>query len=203
MWVAVGIGVAALTVGGSVYGANKSAESAKDANQTQWDMYNQAQQNYKPFLDPSGRAMATLQSSIYGGDFGYKDPKNPRRQLSASFQPIESEAFKYNKQRTLDDLGRELRMMGRGSGTVAANAYGRTLGDLNVANEEQQRNQLWNLVKTGQGAAGSITGLGQGTATNVANTILQNGQTQASLYSGMGPALINGAGAMAKSGAFE
>ena len=125
--------------------------------------------------------------------------------LSAQWKPQESEGFKYTKSRTLEDLGRSLRMMGRGSGTVAANATGRTLGDLNVQNEATQRNELWNMVKTGQGAAGSIAGAGQNAANNVGGNIMNtgnnlaniaqnNGQTHASLWAGLGGTAANAYG---------
>jgi hypothetical protein len=290
MWVAVGaVAAAAIGAGASAYSSNKAsksaAASAKDASQnanaTQLYMYDQARSDFSPFLQPSGRAMATLQSSIYGGPVEYDDPsanaltndeimlenwkaiqadptkynlrddvwndirggedpasrlmregvaKNGQQltnlpyamggewyrgadgkltqqkpqKLTASFKPQESEGFQYTKERTLSDLGRSLRMMGRGSGTVAANATGRTIGDLTAANEDKQRNELWNLVKTGQGAAGSVTNAGSNYANNVsgnqmatgntiANLQLQNGQTQANLWSGLGGAAGNAA----------
>lgn len=277
-WVAVGTTV--VSVAGSAYGASQSASATKKAGQlaqqgadratqAQLDMYNQNREDFSPFLRPSGRAMATLQSALYGGSFGYDNPNavaltadelaaendaargpdpmldltpeqreqvltgglfpegykerpmvnaydpskkwyrgadgkltNAAPQLQATWNPQESEGFKYTKIHTLADLGRQLRMMGRGSGTVAANATGRTLGDLNAANEQQQYSRLTDVIKTGQGAAGTITGAGSSMAGNVGNIAMnnagtqagltqQNGQTMANLYSGIGPTLSN------------
>ena len=275
-WVAVAVGGAAVVgaAGGAVASNNaakKSASAVKgasaDANQLQWDMYDQTREDFAPFRQPSDRALATLQSALYGGDSEYVDPRFTRldsgelqnlnadllRQsgvdyftgkdnnfllqhlannpwdakysadkpfyrgpngeitdkptmLSAQWKPQESEGFKYTKSRTLEDLGRSLRMMGRGSGNVAANATGRTLGDLNVQNEATQRNELWNMVKTGQGAAGSIAGAGQNAANTVGGNIMSagnnlasiaqnNGQTQANLWAGLGGTAANAYGA--------
>jgi len=259
--------------------SNATKYAADAASQVQWDMYDQTRQDFDPFRQPSNRAIATLQSALYGGDFQYDDPTTtaltpeelasenwnalqgkqfdfgadfrkdigngedpasrlargmgngdyagvlpydatqewykgadgkltnvaPQR-LTATFKPQESEGFKYTKSRTLEDLGRSLRMMGRGSGTVAANSTGRTLGDLNANNEATQRNELWNMVKTGQGAAGSIAGAGQNAANNVsnntmsagnnlANIAMTNGQTQANLWAGLGGTAANAVGA--------
>jgi hypothetical protein len=290
-WVAVAVGGAALVgAGASAYSSNKatkagaatSQQASKDANSTQLYMYDNARADFDPFLQPSNRALAMLQSSLYGGPVAYEDASTTalsaedlaaenwrqiqaaRRadpnglaglskdfwddiekrgedpitrvmrttmrgaavpydgskswyrgadgkltstappKLTASFTPQESEGFKYTKERTLSDLGRSLRMMGRGSGTVAANATGRTIGDLNAANEDKQRNELWNLVKTGQGAAGSVQSSGMNYANNVsanqmntgntlANLQNQNGQTQANLWAGIGGAAGNAA----------
>jgi hypothetical protein len=103
--------------------------------------------------------------------------------------------------------------MGRGTGTVAANAMGRTIGDLTAQNEETQRNELWNLVKAGQGAAGSIQNAGTNYASQIgslnanysdamsrnindlgianANYYLAQGKNKSNLYSGLGDAALN------------
>jgi hypothetical protein len=212
--------------------AASEAAAAARADETQRYFYDTSRRDNMQFLEPAGRSLATLQSALYGGKFGYDTPgyeqldandlaglnkANPSQydpnqtwfrgpdggivnaipQMQAQWQPQESEGFKYTKSRTLEDLGRQLRMMGRGSGTVAANSFGRTLGDLNAGNEATQRNELWNMVKTGQGAAGSITGLGQNTANALstsainlgqsqANAALAQGQNKGNLYSGIG-----------------
>jgi hypothetical protein len=289
-WAAVAIGGAAVIgAGASAYSSNQASKAAagtaknaaKDANSTQLYMYDQSRGDFSPFLQPSNRALATLQSSIYGGPVEYDDastnaltneeimlenwkaiqanPNNYKlrddvwndirggedpasrlmregsakggqqltnlpyaiggewyrgadgkltnqkpQKLTATFKPVESEGFQYTKSRTLADLGRSLRMMGRGTGTVAANATGRTLGELHAANEDKQRNELWNLAKVGQGAAGAVTSSGMNYANNVSgnqmatgNTLaqlqLQNGQTNANLWAGLGGAAGNAA----------
>jgi hypothetical protein len=247
-WVASAVIGGASVVGAGIgaYSSGRAADKASDAtryaadtaSQTQWDMYDQTRRDNMQFLAPAGRSLATLQSALYGGQFGYDTPgykqlssddlaglDNPSQydpnqtwfrgeggdivnavpQMQAQWQPQESEGFKYTKSRTLEDLGRQLRMMGRGSGTVAANSFGRTLGDLNAGNEATQRNELWNMVKTGQGAAGSITGAGTNAANNVSNNTmsagntlaninLNNGNTQANLWGGLGGTAANAYG---------
>lgn len=205
------------SLGGAVAGAGAQSDGLKDATNAtnnatyaqiaeQRRQYDLSRKDFSPFLQPSGRALATLQSSIYGGPQQYADPNytgtGTAPMLSATWQPQESEGFKYTKSRTLEDLGRQLRMMGRGSGTVAANSFGRTLGDLNASNEETQRNELWNLVKTGQGATGSVAGLGANAANNIsgaygtqgqtlANISNLQGQNKANLWSGLSSAPLN------------
>jgi hypothetical protein len=282
-WVAVGTAV--VGTAGSIAASSASANATKKAGQlsqkgadaatqAQQNQYYQSREDFRPFLQPSNRAMASLQSALYGGEFEYDDPTTsaispedlaaenwkaisadrgtynhsdfwkdigngedpigrltrgnnwlgpyngmekwyrgadgqltttaPKR-LTASFQPMESEGFKYIKGQTLADLGRQLRMMGRGSGTVAANATGRTLGNLNAANEQQQYGRLTDVAKIGQGAAGSVGAAGSSMAGNVGNIAMsnagtqagltqQNGPTMANLYSGIGPTLSNAYG---------
>lgn len=277
---AIGAGMGAAA---SKSAANKAAKASKyatdTATQAQMDQYYQTREDFAPFRAPSNRALATLQSALYGGPVEYEDastsplsadelakenwraialdpsqyqkvpagadfwkdvrngedpmarlargnnfigPYNGTQdwyrgadgkltttapqKLTATWKPQESESFQYTKSRTLEDLGRSLRMMGRGSGTTAANVTGRTLGDLNVANEQNQKNELWNMVKTGQGAAGNIAGAGTNAANNVSanamasgNTLAQlqmdKGQTQANLWAGLGGVAANAYGA--------
>jgi len=188
---------------GAVMGANAmdeateaQSQSAREAKEAQLQMFEQSRADFKPFLEPSSRAMATLLSGIYGGPQTYTDATGATQ--TAMYQPTESEGAKYIKERTLDDLGRQLRAIGRGSSTVAANAYGRTLGSLNAANEDRYMNQILNLAKIGQGAAGSTGTLGQNTASNLSNLSLaqgnalaQGGLNKANLYAGLGQQSAN------------
>lgn len=217
--IAIGAGSAYLGARSQSKAADKAAKAqtaaAKSAEATQLYMYDTSRRDFMPFTEGSGRAMATLQSGVYGTPMQYADPRysfdrdssmyiGPKGEeveappmLTATYRPTESEGFKYAKQRTMNDLGRQLRMMGRGNSTLAANTYGRTLGDLNLANEQQYYNRLADLVKTGQGAAGTIGGLGANTAGNVSNIMmtagdnaaqnqLAQGQIKSNLYQGLG-----------------
>jgi len=136
----------------------------------------------------------------------------------ANFKPQETEAYKWQKQRGLEDLRTQLMAMGRPTGTVAANANSRFLGDLNASEydkgynrmagqKQDYQNSLLNLVKIGQGAAGSTSALSQNAANNTSNALtnqgtnlaniatqnganqanaaLVNGQSQANLYGGL------------------
>lgn len=136
----------------------------------------------------------------------------------ANFTPQGTAAYEWQKSRGLEDLGRSLRLMGRPSGTVAANSTARFLGDLNATEydkgytrlegqKQDYTNNLLNLIKTAQGAAGSTSASGQNYANNVsnanitqgtnlaniatqsginqANANLVKGQSQANLYGGL------------------
>lgn len=166
-------------------------ESADKASDIQLQMYNQSREDFAPFLEPSAQAMATLQSELSGQPQTYIDANGNTQ--TAKYAPTETAGFKYTKSRTLEDLGRSLRMIGRGSGSSAGLAYGRTLGDLNAANEDRYSNKLLNLAKIGQGAAGSTGTLGQNTAGNLSSLAVQQGNisaqqgvNRANLYAGLG-----------------
>jgi hypothetical protein len=252
--------------------AGGAANASMAANNMTQAMYDTARNDFRPFMAPSERAMAELQSAIFGGPVNYRDgsyremtaeevskyntlqddykqflkeknqlmyqgdlggvwkttggtenfkqrledlnkkygmlgnktyymgadgsPVTERPWATAEYKPQESEGFKYIKDRTLADLGRQLRMIGRGNSTVAANAYGRTLGDLNYRNEQDQKNELWNLVKTAQGATGDISTLGANASTRIGgnlinaadvagNAALYQGRNQSNLYQGL------------------
>lgn len=202
MWVAVGI-VAAGAIGAAASTASakkgskaaiKQAEEAAAAQRYSADiqkqMYDQTRTDFQRFYAPSERALGTLESAIYGGEAGgmYK------------FQPEESAGFKYIKERTESDLDRKLRALGRSNSTFGANVYGRTMGALAAENEARQKDELWNIVKMGQAAAGQTGQAGITTAgrlgdvqTNLGNIAMQKGNialqqglTEANLYSGLG-----------------
>jgi len=183
MWVAVGV-VAAGAIGAaaSTMAADKAAgaqmNAAERAASSQERMYEQTRQDFSPFLAPSKRAMDTLQSAIYGGSFG-----------GETFTPRESEGFKYQQSRTMEGLDRALRAMGRSSGTVGANTRARALSEMYAANEEQAKQDLWNLVKTGQGSAGTVGGLGGTSAATAGQFRLQG--AEAGAQSALAGSLIN------------
>lgn len=243
--------------------ANTAADATQKAAQLSVDASNKAydasRADFQPFLSPSGRAMATLESAIYGGPQQYMDPNyrfdretgkyiningakvvpvpsttgnlKPLRyimpvartaqnavnsagakigvdsppMLSTTFNPQQSESYKWQKERGLADLGRILRMQGRGNSTAGLNATGRFLGDLNANEYQRQLDQLWNLVKTGQGAAGTVSGAGSSNAANnaaaygmagqgAANAAYMSGAAKANLYSGLSAANANAMG---------
>ena len=132
----------------------------------------------------------------------------------ANFRPENTAAYDWQKSRTLEGLGNYFNLTGRGRGsTVQSNATGRALGDLNAAEYDKGYNRLFqrkqdytndllNLVKTAQGAAGSTSSLGQNAANqtgqayqnqgnSLANIAQQSGQTQANLYAGIVPSTMN------------
>lgn len=252
--------------------ANTAAAASDRAAQLSVEASNKAydasRADFLPFLSPSGRAMATLQSAIYGGPQEYIDPnyqfdretgkyvnmRNPGvipdsvfsssaqngaplkfvrgitapvikaankglagagaprigvdnpPMLTATFNPRESESYKWQKERGLADLNRTLRMNGRLNSTAGMNATGRFLGDLNANEYDRQINQLLNLVRIGQGAAGSTTAAGNANAANnaaaygmagqgAANAAYMSGAAKANLYAGLSAANANAAGA--------
>lgn len=110
----------------------------------------------------------------------------------ANFRPEQTAAFDWQKKRNLEDLRTQLMMMGRPSGTVAANANERSINDLNareydsgynrlLGQKQDYQNSLLNLVKIGQGAAGSTSASGQNAANNISNAFQNQGANLANI----------------------
>jgi hypothetical protein len=110
-----------------------------------------------------------------------------------NFKPENTEAYQWQKKRTLEDLGNQMNLLGRGRGsTVQANATARALGDLNANEYEKGYNRLFtqkqdyvnnllNLGKTAQGAAGSTSSLGQSAAAGSAGAFMNQGNSLVNL----------------------
>jgi hypothetical protein len=198
---------------------NATNAAAQSQIQAQERMYQQGRQDFAPFREMAPRSLATLQSSIYGTPETYRNATGGMETANAeqfdlkNFTPEGTPAYEWQKKRGLEDLRTQLMMMGRPSGTVAANANSRFLGDLNAKEYETGYNRLFNqkqdyvnnllnLVKTSQGAAGTTSALGA-TAANNTSSALQNqgntlanisnaqGQTNANLYSGLASLPLN------------
>lgn len=185
-------------------GENPIQRLIRDNNQ--WGIYSGSKDWY---VGPDGQLLSpdkVPQSTAQGQQFDL-----------ANFKPEGTAAYEWQKSKTLEDLGNYFNLVGRGKGsTVQSNATARSLGDLNAAEYEKGYNRLFNqkqdyinnllnLVKTSQGAAGSTAASGMQSTGNISsalgqqgNTLAslanQQGQTQANLYSGIVPSAMNTVG---------
>lgn len=220
-------GISALGATSAANAANQGLNNAANATnaataaqiQSQEKMYQQGRRDFSPFLDMAPRSLATLQSSIYGTPQTYRTATGGINVANAeqfdlkNFTPEGTPAYEWQKKRGLEDLRTQLMMMGRPSGTVAANANSRFLGDLNAKEYESGYNRLFNqkqdyvnnllnLGKIAQGAAGSTSALGATAANNTSNAFQNQGntlanisnaqgQTNANLYSGLASLPLN------------
>lgn len=176
------------------------------------------------YTDPQGN-----KQTANGQQFDLASLSRQQTDALNTFDPTKTEAYKWQLGQGQEALAKSLTMQGRGSGSVATNAmtkfagnlgaqeydkgYQRlsSLNDLNYnrmsAQKADYQNQLLNLIKTAQGAAGSTSSAGQNFAnasstasntagtnlaniavnqgTNLANANLAQGQSQANLYSGL------------------
>ena len=138
-----------------------------------------AAQQYQPYANLSGQSLAQLLSAYYGGPQQYTDANGV--QQTTTYSPQESEAFKFIKENTQRDLDRRLRSMGRSNSTYGMNAMGRTLGDLNAQNEQQQYSRLGNMIDLSKYGTGGL-----------ASTRYNAGGSLANLYSGLGAKQMQG-----------
>jgi hypothetical protein len=183
--------------------AQTGADAAREATAAQIasneKMYNQGREDFAPFRNLAPESLATLQSAIYSKEV---DGRNAQVFDLKNFQPEGTPAYEWQKKRGLEDLRTQLMMQGRPSGTVAANANARFLGDLNAREYESGYNRLFtqkqdyinnllNLGKMAQGAAGSTGTLGQSAAGNMSSAYNQQGQTLANLAGNQGNALAS------------
>lgn len=209
---------AAAAEAASFYGLVAAQEQIRSSK----DMYNQGREDFAPYRNLAPESLANLQSSIYGTPQTYKGADGVQRTAEgqqfdlANFKPEGTAAYEWQKQRTLEDLGNTMNLMGRGRGsTVQANATARALGDLNASEYERgysrlftQKqdyiNNLLNMVKTSQGAAASTGTLGQSAQSGInsgygqiagvaqqgaQNAIANNNQSMSNLYGGIGAGL--------------
>lgn len=217
-------------------------QATRDSIAAQERALAQARSDQAPWVQPSDRALATLQSSIYGepiqyqqrslAELGYRPdgaygnkttggkpvvtetggipsayPMQSATARQFSFDPSAMErdpAYQWEKQRGLQDLRTQLLMMGRPTGTVAANSTGRFLGDLNasyddkfytrqIAERENYQNQLNNLLNLARGGTAAVTTAGQTAASNTSNALQSQGANLANIYQKAGENQANAA----------
>lgn len=145
--------------------------------------------DYQPYQDMTLRALAQLQSANYGGPQQYMDQNGVMQ--TTSYAPQESEGFKFTKENTLRDLDRYLRSKGRSNSTYGMNATGRTLGELNATNEQQQYSRLGDMIKMGQFGTQGAANARYGSGTALSNLYSGLGSNQAQGYRSLGQARSN------------
>lgn len=116
--------------------------------------------------------------TYYRGPSGEIVDKVPTVTAQA-FQPQDSPAFQWQKERTLADLGRTLRMQGRSNSTAGLNATGRVLGDLNASEYDKQLGRLADLTNIARGGASTLAGASAGFTNAAGSNLLNMGANQA------------------------
>lgn len=159
-------------------------QGQRESIASQEKMYDKIRADQAPFLAIAPKSLESLQSAVYD---------------SPNFTPPENNpAYEWQKKRTLEDLGNQMNLLGRGRGsTVQANATARALGDLNAneydkgysrdyAKKQDYIANLMNLTNIARGAGTTVAGAGSSMANNNSATALGTGQSLASLYSNQG-----------------
>ena len=125
-----------------------------------------------------------------------------------SFNPKETEAYRWQMKQGQEAIAKTLTMQGRGSGTVGTNAATKFAGDLNAAEydkgytrlsslndlnynrmsgqKQDYQSQLLNLIKTAQGAAGTTSAAEQNFANQSSTAALNTGNNLSTLVVNQG-----------------
>lgn len=122
---------------------------------------------------------ALYQTGIQSVMQGTKNAENVQREMLgkalANTPEVNMKYYEPVKQQGLSDLSRQLRLMGRGSGSTAANAQGRYLSDFNL-----------NAFKDAQNMTNAQNALMMNAGNQIANAYNTGGNSLASLYSNLG-----------------
>lgn len=180
----------AMSANASKNAANAQAQSARDASQMQWDAFQQAQANQKPYMDLGTNNIGNLQNAL----------NDPRLNQSFSFDASNLQntpGYQFALQQGLKSQQNQAAARGLGySGAQikGAQSYATGLADQtynqqyqnalqqfntnqNVA--AQQYNRYSGLVSLGQNAAAGVGNQGIQTAATRGNDIMQAGNAQA------------------------
>lgn len=199
---------AAATNAAATTAANATLTGQREAIAAQERMLADQRRDFAPFLAAGQEAVPQYQQFVNGNEFDLAGLAKLQSDALTNYKPTETEAYNWQKKRGLDDLRTQLMLMGRPSGTVAANANARFLGDLNATEYDKGYNRLYNLndmnynrlagqrqnketgllnlLKTGQGAAASTGAASQNFANNASNTAMNTGTNLANIFSTQG-----------------
>ena len=182
-WVATAIGGSAvLGYLGTQSAAKSQANSANQANQTQWNMFQQQQENNAPWLESGKNALSTLNSAM-----------GPGGSLSKNFSMSDftnDPGYQFRLQQGQQALDRSAASKGMnlsGAQLKASQNYGQNMGTqdyqqtLQNWNNQQntQFNRLASMAGVGQQAASADNAAGQNAANNVAQNQIGAGNAQA------------------------
>lgn len=191
------IGAGVLGAGASIYGAseqsdaaNSAADATRQGQQLQYDIYQQQRQDFQPYADMGKQGIAAYQQFL---------------QTPYAYNP-NSEVYQQQKGQLDRSMERRLAATGRANSTYANDTMARAYGDLatkeynnQYARWQDQYNRTLDPIKIGQGAAhstgqaaqnyGQVYAQGQNA---LANNYIQQGNNQASLYSGLGALPMQG-----------
>ena len=174
------LGAGALGLGGAIMGsnaqksaANTSADAQRESIAAQTAQYNQTRKDNLPYMQAGYKALDQLQN----------------------FNPHDSVSAEYQMQQGAKGMNRQLAARGMLGGGNAATRLAELNQGIRANDYNTQYNKLTDMLKVGQGAAGSINSAGQNAANqnsasfgNIGNAATQAGNATASLYSGLGGA---------------
>ena len=182
-WVAAAIGGSAiLGYLGTKSASNSQANSANQSNQTQWNMFQQQQENNAPWLESGKNALANLNSAM-----------GPGGSLSKNFSMSDftnDPGYQFRLQQGQQALDRSAASKGMnlsGAQLKASQNYGQGMGTQDyqqtLANWNNQQNTQFNrlasMAGVGQQAASSDNAAGQNAANNVSQNQIGVGNAQA------------------------
>ena len=198
-WVAVGVAGATLVTGviasnASRSAADKQSQAAQNANQLQWNMFQQQQENQRPWLEAGQGALGQLTNLTGpGGEFS-----TPLSMSSLQFDP--GFAFRMQQgQEALDRSGAARGMTLSGAQVRGLTDYGQGIGSQEYQNawnramsdRSTRFGQLASMAGLGQAANAQIGQMGMQTAGQMGNNITSAGAAQAAGQVGSANAWTN------------
>lgn len=187
--------------------AATQAQSASEANQLEWDMYDQTRQDLNPYKEAGYDSLKQLMGGMgedgkfmqtYSGQDIYDDPSYQFR-LNEGLNAVQSSAAGQGGLLS----GATLKALNNYAQDSASQEYQNAYNRFN-ADQTNQYNRLANLVGVGQNAAAQTGNLGAQTAQSVANNTMAAGNSTAAGIVGAANAkaqgnanLLNGLGSVA------
>ena len=188
--VATAIGGAAIL--GSIVSSNASSNAASDqlsaannADQLQWNMYQQTRTDNQPALDARNNALSQLQGSNGIGNFNFSEYTDPSAQYAMGQGQDALSRASANKGGMLS-----------GSNMSALDEYSQQMGNQAYSNayNRYQSNigNLMSLAGLGQNAGAQTTSAGTSASNSIANTMTSAGNASAAGAVGTANAYTSG-----------
>lgn len=202
------IGSSLISSNSSSNAANTQANAANQATQAQLQMFNQTQQNLKPFLQGGTNSLAALMSYLGIGPNGSFNPNAPGVAPFSAQQFQASPGYAWQKQQGIDAIQNSAAAKGgvTGGNTLKAlDQFGTGLANQDYYNAmnaylTQQGNvfnRLYDLTGTGANAAASLGGFAQNTGQSIGSNIIGAGNALAAGQIGQGNAMSGGLNSLA------
>ena len=174
---------------GATSAADKQAQAAQNALDFQQSVYNQNQNNFKPYLSTGSAATYSL-----GQLYGFPDASGNATQKPDYSAFYNSPDYQFAQQQGQNATQNVLSAQGNllsGSGLAALNTFGQGLASQQYGN---YFNRLLSLSNMGQQSAGALANTSTQAANNIGNTYQGIGQAQASGIVGGTNAITGGIG---------
>lgn len=183
----VGAGIAAVGVASNISSANKAGKAqtaaANQANDTQWQMYNQNRADNKPFYDAGVTALNKLAAMPDFAGANLQNEPGYQFGLAEGMKGLTSSAAARGGLLS----GAALKAASQYNNDYASTKYNDAFN-----RDATNKNRLASLAGIGQTASNVNASSGQNTANNVAQNQLAVGNARASGYVATGNALTNG-----------